>query len=92
MLHINFRVKLMESEETCSQLRKQNAKLFNQARLSTSLNSSLLMEEHIFDITPNTPSTLELINEAKEEIKQLSKQAKAIKRLVVSILLSFPFL
>ena len=72
----------MESEETCSLLRKQNTKLLNQTRFSTSFNSSLLMDERVFDISANSPSTLELINEAKEEIKHLTKQTKALKRLV----------
>lgn len=67
----------MESEETCSQLRKQIQRMQNQTRLS--FNNSILVEDHIFDVTPNSPSTFELIHDAKEEIKQLSKQANALK-------------
>lgn len=66
----------MESEETCSQLRKQVQRTQNQTRLSFG-NPALLMEDHIFDISSSPSATYELINEAKQEIKNL--QAKALK-------------
>ncbi|KFM57570.1 Kinesin-like protein KIF21A, partial [Stegodyphus mimosarum] len=71
----DLRVKLLEAEETCSQLRKQLAR--NQARTSFNSPSILGGESHLFDINPSSP--YELIHEAKQEIKLLSKQAKALK-------------
>lgn len=77
----------MESEETCSQFRKQVQRLQSQSRsLNNSFNSSLLIEDR-FEVAANSPSTLQLISEAKKEVQQMEelkrveemKQAKVVK-------------
>ncbi|XP_054717642.1 kinesin-like protein KIF21A, partial [Uloborus diversus] len=70
-----LRVKLLEAEETCSQLRKQLQR--HQSRLSFGSPQPISMNDHMFRVTAESP--FELINEAKEEIRLMNKQVRALK-------------
>ncbi|GIY67621.1 hypothetical protein CDAR_553622 [Caerostris darwini] len=72
----DLRVKLMESEEMCSQLRKQIQR--NQSRsaaISSPLSNSNFQSA---DDSPQSP--YEILLEAKQEVKLLTKQAKALEK------------
>lgn len=71
-----FRVKLLEAEEMCSQLRKQVQR--NQSR--TSHSNAPLMNSNIESSLDSSFSAYSLIREAKEDVKAMSKHARALEK------------
>lgn len=70
-----FRVKLLEAEEMCSQLRKQVQR--NQSR--TSHINSPLMNSNIESLDSSF-SAYSILREAKEDVRILSKHARALEK------------
>ncbi|GFU16704.1 kinesin-like protein KIF21A [Nephila pilipes] len=69
----DLRVKLLESEELCSQLRKQLQR--NQSR--TTIGSPLL-NSNCHSLDDSIQSPYDILREAKQDVKLLSKQAKTL--------------